>query len=95
MMTTTTQAVKLKSSNWVTATATNITPHLNLGWQASNATPFSVLGGLFVSYDLLTSAGKAFVGSSKMETNTAGSLRRTTMADVLRSKFQCCNLSEM
>jgi hypothetical protein len=74
--------VMLESLNWMIATTTQAL-NLILGWQASNVTPFDVLEGLFVSYALLTSAGKASVCSSKTETNAVGSPQRTTMADAL------------
>ena len=83
-----------KTSIWMAAMTTQAL-NLIIGWRVSNATPFGVLEGLFVSYALLTSAGKASVHSSKMGMNVDGSLRRTTKEDILQSKCQSSSLSEM
>jgi hypothetical protein len=47
---------------------------LIIGLQVSDATPSGVLMQSFAFYTLWTNTGKIFVGSSKMETNKAGSL---------------------
>jgi hypothetical protein len=93
MMVTLTQTAMLESSNWMIAMMTQAL-NLILGWWASNTTPFDVLEGLFISYALLTSTGKASMHSSKMEMNAVGSPQRTTTADTLRFKYQSYSFSE-
>jgi len=48
-----------------------------------------------VFYALQTNARKAFVGSSKMETNEIGSLKSLRVVNVVQSKFLSFNFLEM
>jgi hypothetical protein len=61
------------------------------GFQVSNVILLGMLAESFVFYTPQTNAGKAFVHSSKMETNENGSLKRMKMANVIQSKFLSFN----
>src|ERR1700678_4065924 len=79
----------LTSGSWVIAMMTILT--LRNGLRVSSAIPSGVLAELFVFYALRTNAGKAFVSSSKTETNDNGSLKKLRVANIVSSKFPSFN----
>src|SRR6266567_5798871 len=91
MVVTLTPITILMSWNWMTATMLMVNLTSMIGLQISDAILSGVLTELFIFYAHQTNAGKAFIGSSRMETNEIGSLKRLRVVNVIQSKFPCFN----